>query len=73
MALPNPIDHRWFEQDGSLAIKWRTLKPAPESAFEFVRCACTETECQTNHCSCYTVNIALTIYDIAKPAKTLHT
>ena len=25
MALPNPIDHRCFEQeDGSLAIKWTT-------------------------------------------------
>ena len=38
--------------DGSLAVQWGLLKPAPDSVSEFVSCRCKRSECAWNHCSC---------------------
>ena len=38
--LPDPINHGWVQENGSLSIQWATHKPAPESILAFVSCDC---------------------------------
>ena len=37
--LPHPVERGWRDIDGSLAVQWGYLKPAPDSILEFVSCS----------------------------------
>ena len=34
-SSPHPVEHEWADIDGSLAVQWGHLKPAPDSILEF--------------------------------------
>ena len=38
--VPNPNDHGWTVdiEEGSIAVKWMTGKPAPQSVMDLLRC-----------------------------------
>ena len=55
--LSHPVEHGSTDVDGSLAVQWEHLKPAPDSFLEFVSCSYKKSECATNHCICAPVNL----------------
>ena len=59
-TLPDPTNHGWKEENGSLAIRWTTEKPAPESILEFVTCNCRKSHCINDQCSCKAVDLPCT-------------
>ena len=59
-SSPHPVEHEWADIDGSLAVQWGHLKPAPDSILEFFSCSYKKSECTTNYCSCAAVNLPCT-------------
>ena len=46
------MDHGWTEDDeGGIAVKWLTMKPAPESVLQDLSCKC-KRKCISSSCAC---------------------
>ena len=53
----NPDGRGWERTDDGLQIKWMTNSPAPEEILELVTCNCKKSNCATNACPCFVVNL----------------
>ena len=51
-VIPSPVGCGWkAEPDGSLAIQWNDIQPAPSALLECISCACSRA-CSNRRCSC---------------------
>lgn len=50
-SIPNPSDHGWCYEDGTLTICWRTESPAPDVITEFLSCKFISV-CKLPNCQC---------------------
>ena len=55
--LGDPEGFGWKKTDSQLQIKWMTKRPAPDEVLEFTTCACKKTNCATNQCQCFALNL----------------
>ena len=49
--IPAPLEYGWEMEDGAIAIKWNTVKPAPEEVLELMFCTCSR-RCVQESCLC---------------------
>ena len=49
--IPSPLDHGWKMVEDEIAIKWNTIKPAPEEVLALMFCTCSK-KCVAETCPC---------------------
>ena len=53
----DPEGFGWEKTESQHEIKWMTKRPAPDEVLEFTICACKKTNCATNQCQCFALNL----------------
>lgn len=52
ITMPPPVNHGWKLEEGTLAIDWMDMAPAPKEILELTHCRCRKSKCGNKQCSC---------------------